>query len=309
VPLNPRSNGVLDRIRQAASPYPVSDGGEEIEPPPFFILSTGRSGSTLLRAILVQHPTVSIPPESFVLGRLVRRFRRYYGRLPWPVCVRLVTSDFARGVDFPFWDLPLGAFVQEAEAMPKTRRNLASLVECLYRFYSSHHKPTATRWGDKSTNSVLFVDALLELYPRAQFIHLVRDGRDVVASRLARGWHDDVVPACDSWLRLVGPALSTPIRDKADAFLEIRYEDLVRAPDRVVRQVADFLGLSFVPEMLQPQKIVHRLGDTDRVIHEHLKQAITPTHIGKWRQTLDPSDQQIVQERLGPTLVSLGYDD
>jgi hypothetical protein len=284
-------------------------GGENgVEFRPFFILSAGRSGSTLLRAILMQHPTVSIPPESFVLGRVVKRFQQDYSRLDWRLCARLVASEFATGVDFQYWNIPLDKFIQQAEKIPTDKRNLAFLVDQLYQFYASHHKPEATRWGDKSTNNILFIDAVLKVYPQARFIHLIRDGRDVVASRLARGWHTDVNLACDMWLKLVGHGLDTPIRDHEGSFLEVRYEELVSEAEVVVPQIADFLGLSFVPEMLQPQKIVHTLGDADRAIHEHLNEPISPAHIGKWRQILSPADQLVVQERLGAVLISLGYD-
>jgi hypothetical protein len=204
--------------------------------------------------------------------------------------------------------VPLETFIQEAQKISEKNRNLAFLVQSFYHFYARHHKPTATRWGDKSTNNALFIDALLKLYPQAQFIHIIRDGRDVVASRLVRGWHDDIGLACDSWLKIIGQALDAQIRGSVDQFLELRYEDLVRQPEPIVREVADFLDLPFVPEMLQPQKIVYKLGDTDRVIHEHLSQPISPIHIGKWRQTLGRSDQAIVQERLGPMLATLGYE-
>ena len=60
---------------------------------PFFIIGSGRCGTTLLRAMLQTHPTVHIPPETYSLGQIIQEYPRY-SRLPWDELLRLILTRF-----------------------------------------------------------------------------------------------------------------------------------------------------------------------------------------------------------------------
>ncbi len=67
---------------------------------PFFIIGVGRSGNTLFRRILTAHSELHIPPETFVLGECIRKFKRYGRWLDWPDAVSLIMGLFAFHPEF-----------------------------------------------------------------------------------------------------------------------------------------------------------------------------------------------------------------
>src|SRR5258708_7019695 len=80
-----RTRPMTSTVRRFARPLPVLLLGRPLHGAerhrPFFIVGSGRCGSTLLRAMLEAHPDVHVPPESR-LGPVLGDYRRY-SRLPW----------------------------------------------------------------------------------------------------------------------------------------------------------------------------------------------------------------------------------
>jgi tetratricopeptide (TPR) repeat protein len=102
-----------------------------------------------------------------------------------------------------------------------------------------------------SAHSVLQMSELAALHPRARFVHVVRDGREVVGSLLRApvtevdgsvpAWSRDAGAATTYWCEVVQPA-----RQEAAMLLgrvlEVRYEALVEDGERELRRVLAFLG-------------------------------------------------------------------
>jgi len=149
---------------------------------PFFIVGSGRCGSTLLRAMLEAHPELHIPPES-ALGPMVRDYRRY-SRLAWDVVLRIVLARLEYDDTWAAWNLALRPLLHELNALPRDARNLAAVLAAPYRAHTSRHKPSAVRWGDKTPPNTATLAALHGVFPDLQVVHLLRDGRDVVQSFL-----------------------------------------------------------------------------------------------------------------------------
>ena len=101
---------------------------------------------------------------------------------------------------------------------------------------------------------------LAALYPRARFVHLVRDPRDCVLStqdawgntplRTAQEWADRVraLPRGRRW------------RSARDRYLELRYEDLVGDVRGHLAAVFDFLGVPTPPDAGQFLRVPENLG-------------------------------------------------
>ncbi|NIR53069.1 sulfotransferase [candidate division KSB1 bacterium] len=297
-------------IKGISRPYPVQSDPADISCVPFFIISSGRSGSTLLRAIINQHPSVCIPPESHVLGHVIRKFKSWIRFLPWEYVVRLVISEFQiKYPGFGFWELDLFRFYPIALKLPKERRSLAKVIDIFYRFYVQEKKPTATRWGDKSIANAFFLPLIDELYPNARYVLLIRDGRDVSVSLVAADTTPvtDVGRAADYWLRSVTQARRFLARLDSSRYLEIFYENLVQRPEPVVERLYDFLGLDYIPEALQFWRNVDSLSDANREIHKNLRKPINMNSIGKWRKQLSQEGQSVLQNILQDKLVELNY--
>jgi hypothetical protein len=117
------------------------------------------------------------------------------------------------------------------------------------------------RTVETTPHCLLHMDTISRLYPRARFIHVVRDGRDVVSSLLQRDWIDpatgekvwccqDPKASAEYWVHVVD-AIRQQGQQMPDRYLEIRYEDLIEHPEAVLRHVVAFLGEKWEPEMIQ----------------------------------------------------------
>lgn len=299
---------VLDTFRLMARlfrRYPLrADEGEL--PNPLFIVGSGRSGNTLLRAILVAHGELAIPPESYVLGRVIQEYFRF-SFLPWTALARLVLSEFESYPQFPTWGLDLQPLYSQAVSLDLPERNLAHLLDLLYRYYAAEKQPSASRWGDKTPLNTFYLDEIDLVFPRARYLHMVRDGRDVVASYLRTGIYTDLDEAADRWLRSVDIAIGFGAKIGPQRYMELHYEALVTAPEPTIQDICQFLDLEYREDMLDFQRVVDRLGDTHQAHHTSLRKPLGPHSIGKWRSDLPVSDQTRIQHLLGQKLAELGY--
>ena len=271
---------------------------------PFFIVGSGRCGSTLLRAMLEAHPDVHIPPESG-LGSMVREYR-WYSRLPWNVVLRILLAPLEYDRAWESWELALGPLFRELDGLPPEARNIATVLDALYRAHTRGHKPSAIRWGDKTPPHTPELAALQAVFPELQVVHMLRDGRDVVQSfmHVSRA---GLPYFAQAWLRSVRTARAFGARHPAQ-YLEVRYEDLVHETHATIQRVATFLGLAFDERMLRHHELELRLGDVERYARlQGVWQPVYQTSVGRWRTALDASQIAELDRLLGPTLAALGY--
>ncbi len=272
---------------------------------PFFIVGSGRCGTTLMRAMLETHRAVHIPPGNPVLRAMLHDFRRY-SRLPWSAVVRIVFGRLALHQSWESFELPAGPVFEELTELPAAGRNFAALIDAVYRAHLRHHKAGALRWGDKSPLSVLALDDLHSAFPDLRVIYMLRDGRDVAAS-FADAFGDDISRAAMVWVRAVRTAHD--FRDRhPNLFLEVRYEDVARQPEQELRRVSDFLGLPFDERMLRHHEMGLKLGDVERTPYmQGVQSAVHQASIGRWRTAFDATQAATLERLLQPTLEQMGY--
>jgi hypothetical protein len=188
---------------------------------PIFIIGCHRSGTTLLRLILDAHPNISCGPETRFLADLAN-----------------ITAD-------PNWQR------MRLYGFPKQywHQRIAALFDAFQSEYA--HARGKVRWADKTPRYALCVDYLNELFPTCQVVHVVRDGRDVVASHRDRWGYGSALKAVKKWPWYVATARAAGARLPADRYHEVRYEDLVTDPEGTLRQLLDFLGEPWDPILLQ----------------------------------------------------------
>ena len=285
---------------------PLTAPAEALSCNPFFIIGSGRSGNTLLRAMLVAHPDLSIPPESFVLPAVIRKFYRY-DYILWPDLAWMVITEFETYPEFRFWELDTRELYERALALPEKERSLAKLLDLIYVAYEEKHQPGAKRWGDKTPMNTLCLERLNWVYPNAQYIHIIRDGRDVAASYLAAGIFPDLKSACARWVTSIERAQEFGKRVGPERYCEVRYEGLVRNPAPCLQNLSAFLEVTYSEIMLDFWKVSDQLGDTQQKHHTNLKNPVNPKSIGRWREKFDGDTQGQMDQWLRGKLRELGY--
>lgn len=192
-----------------------------------------RSGLTLLRRLIEPHRQVHCGPDTGL-----------------PPSIAMQWQNFARELG------PLHArdFDLGAEDM---RRTMADLLTGMIG--APLEAADIDVLVEKTTLNVAAFGPLGRLLPEARFIHVVRDGRDVANSLLARDWRDpqgrpfphvsDTGAALKYWTDLTGIGLAAE-RALAGRIIRIRYEDLATRPKATITELMRFLGLKFEPAQL-----------------------------------------------------------
>ena len=103
---------------------------------PFFIIGSGRSGNTLLRRILQASPELHIPPESYVLGPVIKAFRRHR-KARWNDLVTLVAGAFELHPEFGAFGIHLRELMPHLRSAAKSERNLAHGLSEVSRIVSA----------------------------------------------------------------------------------------------------------------------------------------------------------------------------
>jgi len=265
---------------------------------PVFIVGSPRSGTTLVRELLSSHPNLTFPPES----HFIPAFYRAYGN---PSSEHKAMALARRILEFrtvKTWGVSL---------TPSDFASCRTFSEVLTRLYGAWawkcHKP---RWGDKTPQYVSDMPLLLTLFPAARFLHIYRDGRDVVLSALRANFDGNLYTAATHWKAMVKTGRSDGARMPRENYLEIRYESLIAYPVITMHQVCDFLAEPFCEDVLVPSHlnphplsagswINVRAGSTDRIMIENA---------GKWRRQLTRAQRILFESVAGRLLRTLGYD-
>jgi hypothetical protein len=162
--------------------------------------------------------------------------------------------------------------------------------------------------------------------PEARFLHLIRDGRDVALSRRSRGMGagKPIGDAARLWRRRVENARKQARRLR-DRYLELRYEDLVAAPEAELRRICGSIELAYDPAMLDYHRdSVDRLaelgdleraggrrgrsGDERRRAHALATGPPRPERAGGWRRQMSDAERAEFDAEAGGLLAELGYD-
>lgn len=267
-----------------------------LKPRPFFIIGSPRSGTTLLRYMLQMHPRIAIPREShFVVGLAPRR-------ILWKRPHRASVDDILDHHWVRTWDFDRDVARRYVEQIsPQTYPELVSAVFTAYA--AAHDKE---RWGDKTPGFASHVPLLAGMFGDAQFIHVIRDGRETAASLAERAFGPrTAIAGAFWWRRRVRRARVTGRKLGSDRYYELRLEDLIAAPELSLREVCEFLGEDYTPEMLDYWKRAQQRGlGGDAVMH--LTKPPTPG-LRDWKRGLTPLEQRGVEAVCYRTLREFGY--
>ncbi|MFN8623734.1 MAG: sulfotransferase, partial [Chloroflexota bacterium] len=273
---------------------------------PIFVVGTPRSGTTLLAAMLGAHPDIDCGPETRFFSWLERADRpALLDPRTWPG----PATDFVLSLrlqDSPVHELFGVTPDQVRGALAARRPSMAAMLESLtVTRAAAHGKP---RWAEKTPRHISSLPLIRREWPDASIIRVVRDPRDVALS-LAK------VPFAGE--SLVGHlALAARNEREAAPFLArdarsmtIRYEDLVREPRPVLEGVCAFLGVPFVPDMIDRHEGVEGIAAPHETWKAKAAEPLDPSRVSAWRRTMDPAVQRFAALHCRDLLRAHGYPD
>lgn len=268
--------------------------------PPVFVLGVRRSGTTLFRVMLDRSSRLAIPDESYFVPQLAARHRG-------PVQRERFLDDLARVPTLREWG------ISASDVAPRLVEGMSAgaAIAAVFEAYAASRGKA--RWGDKTPLYMRHLPVLERLFPTALYVHLVRDGRDAALSFLdvpagimteAWGHPRDVAGFALMWRTEVAAARALGARVGHGRYLELRYEELVAAPEETLRRGCTFVGLAFEETMLD------YVGRTPSAAKQHQRRLDQPPTPGvrDWRSSMAAEDVRRFEAVGGDLLAALGYD-
>ncbi len=215
-----------------------------------FILSSGRSGSTLLRVMLAGHPALYSPPELHLLP--------FETMAQWHK--ELAASYLVEGLQRALMELK-GIDAKESRELVN---NLVKQNLSIQEVYAMLQKLAGKRLlVDKSPtypDKRKTLERAEELFAKAKYIHLVRHPYAVIESFTRTRMHtllnyEEENPyqlAESTWANSNQNILDFCEKISPERHHLVRYEELVTEPARVMEGVCEFLGIPFDSSVLQP---------------------------------------------------------
>jgi hypothetical protein len=269
---------------------------------PIFVVGCPRSGTTMLSLMIHAHPRLAMPPESRFLLKTWRK-RAKYGDLSTPAKrTALAKSCVRTGSKVRDLGLDPDETLQAILAAPPT---IGSAFGTVFKMFADKHG--AARWGDKRPAYYQEVDVLLRLFPDAQIVHIVRDGRANVASlKKMPWWPYDSIGSMAAWSQAEFCSQRNQRRLPKDVFHVIRYESLVTDPEPVLRELCGFLEEDFHPAMLEPSE-VRDVVPEKKTWHVALNKSVNTDRVESWRKGLEPWELGLMETVLRRKLRRWGY--
>jgi hypothetical protein len=258
-----------------------------------FVVGCGRSGTTLLSVLLDRHSQLAMTPET-----------AFYEE----VAPKIV----------PFDEATLAGVLAEWPRLPELELDVATVLarcgegsspgavfDLLLRLYAD--KRGKRYCGEKTPRHWRHLATLLDDFPAAYVLCIVRDGRDAALSLNAMPWWPyDLSAAATVWLNAAEAARTYSARFP-DRVLTVRYEDLVSAPRTILATLMEFIGLRFEPRQLDDSIASRVVMPRSLPWKGKALGAIDQSRVGHWRTTASAAEAAWLNDVLAAELALLDY--
>jgi len=309
---------------------------DQLEASSIWIFSSPRSGSTWLSQDILGWKDRTRPVDESGLGRLLSPIELQPTRF-FRLAERAV--PFESGARFES-----GLAPRSHPGIPPFERHFAesARTEPMEQILAVEHRPMFCRhvrdftldhvlaiWGFRDYERIAFkcpgdsqgADIIMQAFPAAHMIFLVRDGRDVLRSEFSPFVSSEQLAQTDPerrkhfvvfyahlWNFQMDIIRSAYEQHAPERRLLLRYEDLRREPLRVVRELFDHLGMGISDEELAE---LVRTTTLENLPAEQ-KGSDKPRQsglIGGYRSVFDDSEIALMTAIMGENLRRYGYID
>lgn len=265
-----------------------------------FIIGSPRSGTTWLQTMLSVPQCVATTVELTLFDGYVKSWVEKFDN-------EKRTIDAGKGnAGLPFlWD------------REDLHEHLLSFLTKVYTRLLEKH-PEATHILDKRPGYSKYTDYIHWLLSNAKFLHIIRDGRDVVSSIMKTGektgwFRTDIKSATQTWTEYVSKAREAS--SFVDQYMEVRYEDLTNDGVATLRAAFDFCEIDVADDMVVEIYNNHNFETmkekrqspeaTIQTLEAHYRKGKT----GTWRDDLSPLELLQFGNIASELMIDLSYVD
>lgn len=136
---------------------------------------------------------------------------------------------------------------------------------------------------------------MLWIWPKARFIHIIRDPRDVARSCIGMGWSGNVWTGVDRWLEAEKIWENLQQRIPEDRKIEIKYEILIKDFAATLTRICEFIGVPYDEAMLDYAKKTTYKSPNSSLVQQ-------------WKTKLSKQQIRLVESKIGKRLTERGYE-
>jgi hypothetical protein len=323
---------------EAAGPIELGEAeiarGFDLARRPVFVCGVHRSGTTLVRDLLDNHPALAVLPSE---GTFLTNFEPQLQRLPRERWLRFLGCEWLRRLANPINQQPywlLGRTSEEHSPYIAFARSLMAwwplMEERLGRFAPSWPLVAVAmayahcidglsvtsqlqRWVEKTPTNERFLDRLQLEFPAAKVVQVVRHPVAVYASRkqaqqrLGEPFRNAkrVLQDLRSSYRIAAEQSGSGASER---YLLIRHEDLLARTPGTVDRLAAFLGIEQLPILMQPTVAGLPATSNSSFVFDAAPGRVHPETDGRGTDVLTRFDRERLTAVVGEAAISLGYD-
>lgn len=271
---------------------------------PVLIVGSPRSGTTLLQLMVNAHPNIAIYGEVHYFDQIVP-----LKKLVFPLQTFTDIDNFFLLVNniYNIQYLPNAKeFFEQVKEKLKDEKKPTYEKFYLYLLREYAQQERANIYGDKTPTYIRYLQDIINLFPNAKIIHIIRDPRAVVASLLKTPFASNcVVTNALKWRIDIQSSFGT-VRD-SNSYLELRYEDLILKPEIRLKKICHFIGEIYDSNMLNFYKNSKEYIK-DEPWKDNVHYPVSNTSINKWEKDLSQTQIFIIEKIIGSNLLSkFGY--
>ena len=303
--------------------------------PPIFIVGPHRAGSTLWHNLIAMSPGIMRLAEPRFLGRPKQRDFNFFLRTQ---ARDLSTEeDIRRMIELCFSKKPMpgleGAFWRfegiEAAVNPGLKdqitrrimnsdRSLGAIARIMVEEITAFSG--CGRACVKFPVDVAHIPELIEWFPDCKIVHITRDPRALAVSK-SNDPSGTAIKVLEhprlAWLIRRGMVWLTVSQYRQSARIHcrfratenyrlFRYEDLLADPQATLKELCQFIGVEFTPDMLEPQKGRHEHQPSS--LTGKRQKSFDPEAAIRWRKAISPLDNLFISCLTRSSMRRLGYN-
>ncbi len=251
---------------------------------PIFVVGVGRSGTSLLQSMLASHSMIVFPPETGMMRHFVRKqvFKQLFRRSGLDAVLDRLRQDERIGkVEIDHARL-VSPFQEGGQPLSDIGLYRELLKECALA-------AGKRRVGDKDPRLIEFLPLVKRHFPEALIIHVVRDPRDVLASKKKAAWSKDRNPLLHIFANRVQWKIGRKVGRRlfGTNYTEVVYESLIDSPRKVLDRLCQHMKVPYEASMLEFASTAKKLVRSDELSWK--KETLGPilkNNTGKWQSEL-----------------------
>jgi len=284
-----------------------------------FIAGQAKSGTTLVAALLDSHPELLVlPQETAYFPTLLRKYGNAGRRAQFDY---LTTKSFSRVLfgGEPKWreheykNFPQRKFLETFSRIAfdpaNAERDLLALMAEAYAETVGVPLDRVKRWIEKTPANRNHVDEIFARFPNAKLMVTLRDPRAILATQIAlekarQTKRFSIYYVIAHWRAAAKLARRVRAGDVPGLF--VQFEQLVRDPVNIMKNVCEYLEIQFDPDVvLTPTKIGELWGGNSAV--QTAFSQVSPEPASRWEKELSEDEIGWVERHCRDLMPEFGY--